>query len=404
MNILDDPKLQHMFIYKKLSQGTINNYKVVFKEVYEATGYTPEELLQRVRKEQRNPYKQVEGEKVYIEKEDRFITRIILQYMRFEEDKQIQNTTLFNKQRILRAFFAYYDIDLPKSIPLIIQHKRIRKKDLPNLSDIQKAVESSKNWRDKSLIKLLSDSGLRTSDAIKLTINDFKKSVKPYMKKMKFEEFIYTDPSGIIPCFDIIPEKTKKKGNIQITFATPEFVYYVFEHLKERHQRGLPLTDDEPLLMSYRTHTFIRKGAVPNLFSVINDTIFQGSMVNDRRFFRAHNLRKFFRTTLKNNMKLIDKQGYNDMNVADIVRVMCGHIPDSNIEEAYDAVDPDIMYEYYLQVMPKLLFKDIPVEHIKSPKFLELEQERDKAIQEKDEIKENFEENIMKILEKNGLI
>ena len=103
-------------------------------------------------------------------------------------------------------------------------------------------------------------------------------------------------------------------------------------------------------------------------------------------------------------MKLIDKQGYNDMNVADIVRVMCGHIPDSNIEEAYDAVDPDIMYEYYLQVMPKLLFKDIPVEHIKSPKFLELEQERDKAIQEKDEIKENFEENIMKILEKNGLI
>ena len=208
MNILDDPKLQHMFIYKKLSQGTINNYKVVFKEVYEATGYTPEELLQRVRKEQRNPYKQVEGEKVYIEKEDRFITRIILQYMRFEEDKQIQNTTLFNKQRILRAFFAYYDIDLPKSIPLIIQHKRIRKKDLPNLSDIQKAVESSKNWRDKSLIKLLSDSGLRTSDAIKLTINDFKKSVKPYMKKMKFEEFIYTDPSGIIPCFDITPEKT----------------------------------------------------------------------------------------------------------------------------------------------------------------------------------------------------
>lgn len=373
INIEEDPKLQYIFETNKLAEASITSYKIVFNKVYEITGYTPSELLLKARKEQRNPFITIDGEKEYLEIEDRFVTQILFKFLNKLEEEQLKSTTIQTKQRILRAFFSFYHIDLPKPVPLIIPRNRIRKKDLPTMEDVKSAVDYSKNFRNKAMFLLLL-TGLRSTDVRKLDIKTFKKACAEYMGTMSLSEFIRTDSSNIIPCFDIIPQKTRKHGNQQITFATPEFVKYIFLHLREREDMGLSLSDEEPLLMSYHSHGFLKRTAIASIFEYFNDTLFEGARVKDKRFFQAHHLRRYFRTTLKNNLKLIDEPGYNDMNIGDVVRIMSGHTPESGIEEAYDAIDVDVLKEYYLQVMDKFMMGEVPVETIKSPKYLKLEQ------------------------------
>lgn len=408
MNILEDPKLQYIIETKKLTQSSINGYRIVFETIFEITKLTPTEILQIVREEQRNPFKIINDKKVFIELEDRFITQLLLKFIRHLENSNLKNSSIQTKQRILRAFFKAYNIELPTSVPVIINRKRARKKDLPTVKDVKKAVEYVKNIRDRLIFKLLRDTGLRGIDARKLKIGTFRIGTFPYHKGMNIHEFIRTDPSNIVICFDIIPEKTKKHGNNQITFASPEVTELIFQHLREREDLGLPLDDEQPLLMSYKTHSFLSHNVFARIFSNVNDTLFNGAMVNGKRFFRAHNLRKLFRTTLKNNLQEIDQPGFNDMNVSDIIRIMCGHTPENDIEEIYDAIDIDVLREYYMQVMPKLTDKNLPVETLKSPKYLELELEKNIVLKENQELKNNIntivKQEIQKVLTENNRI
>ena len=90
------------------------------------------------------------------------------------------------------------------------------------------------------------------------------------------------------------------------------------------------------------------------------------------------------------------------MNVSDIIRIMCGHTPENDIEEIYDAIDIDVLREYYMQVMPKLTDKNLPVETLKSPKYLELELEKNIVLKENQELKNNIntivKQEIQKVL------
>jgi hypothetical protein len=91
-----------------------------------------------------------------------------------------------------------------------------------------------------------------------------------------------------------IPEKTSKKGNICVTFNTPEAKKYLINYLKKRPN----LTKDSHLFSAWDHH--MSEYTIIDIFRRINDNSFFGNN-EGKRFFHGYTLRKFFISTCNHN-------------------------------------------------------------------------------------------------------
>jgi integrase len=155
-----------------------------------------------------------------------------------------------------------------------------------------------------------------------------------------------------------MPKKTKKRGNLCITFNSGECSYYIFEYLKERDSLGYSLKPDTPLFHTYKNPDFLSNNAIPRMFQKLNNELHLGKDKNRNYVkFRAHNLRKLFSTTCRRNMSktAINMDNYTEL---DIISVFMGHTPpnakNSYVYVAVDDVDsPDnYLRQTYEALMP----------------------------------------------------
>jgi integrase len=374
MNIVDDPKLNRVFIKKNLSQSRRRMYLSNFKEMYDLTGLNPSELIAEAKEEQK-PSLDQSNQIIFKDVDDRKVTEYLYKLYARMEEKKLKPSTMKTKMGVIRSFYKSFRIILPDNIQINIPYQLIREGDIPNLEDIKKGVEQAKYLKYKAIILLIATSGIRSGDVRHLTVGNFLNATKEYHNGT-LDDLLHSK-RDIIPIWDFMPRKTIKQGNICITFNTPEASRYIIEYLKQRLGKGETLNDDSFLFTSTKNKQYSIKGFLW-VFSSVNDQLFGKDKLN-RDFFRAHNLRKFFLSTFR--------QKTND---AFTLKVVAGHSLRRNNDANYQEIPINEIKRLYMKVIPFLSIKDTRVYTIKSKEFMDLEKRYMEKDTEIKELKEQF--------------
>ncbi len=381
---ITDKKIKEYIEDRNLSQKRINEYNLIFSEYKkvikrilkkEDVNYTY--LIKQAKKEQQKPFKDNKGKIMYIDIPERSIAEYLKAYKNYltheTTNKQI---TIKNKISSIRTFYDDYEIQLPKNFKFDPQLPiRVKKGDIPDIEDVGKGVRVAKSLRDKAINVFVFSSGMRLSDVAPITMYDFLQSTEKYHNG-SIENLLKKDPENIIPTWDFIPEKTKKKGNLCITFNTTECVEYVFEYLEERIEKELPIEDDTALFRSNVYPNFFDPNSLGKIFTRINKYHFQNKKDNlDKSFYRAHNLRKLFLSIARNKNSDANSK-LDEESKIDIVSVLGGHKPPgATIKEVYEYADVDIFKKYYEGLLPFLSIRDNKSHNYKSDDVIKMEKQ-----------------------------
>lgn len=349
--IRQDMKLQQMFIRKNLSKSRIDLNIIAFTKMYELTGLTPTELITEALEEQEP--RLINGQLRFKQINDRKITRYLYNYYFFLQQENYKLQTIQTRMATVRAFYNEYDVELPKNIQLQNNKPLVTEGDLPARKDILKALQSTNNKRNKALILFLASTGIRSNDALEFKVHDLIQGCKNY-NVTSLNELLNIDADNVVPGFYFRPQKTIRSGNICCTFCTPECFKSLQDYLKTRPY----LTEDSPLFTN-RFNEKLSRDAVIRIFKTINDNEF--GFVNNQRFFKAHNLRKWFVSQCNQHSGDLLK-----------VHILAGHSI-SRIDATYNEINVDVMRRFYISLIPHLTVNPTRVKTVKSREYLELE-------------------------------
>lgn len=354
--IKNDPKIQQLTLRKNLSKSRLKHYRIVFSEIFDLTGKTPSELIENA-KEDQQPY--IKDDKIVFKGvEDREVTTYYYKYYEYLLNKKnISMSTIDVYLKVFRALYNEYGIDLPKNIQLDVEKKIIKEGDIPNRDNIRKALDYTNNIRNKAIITLLASSGIRSGDVRNFKIKDFVEATKDYHDSNTIHELLENkNIKNIIPCWHFKPLKTHKKGNICVTFNTPECSEYIIDYLRKREN-----LDNNSYLFISRQNNKLSNAPFIHIFRNINDNVFFKTQHN-KRFFHAHALRKFFISTCNHNSGDLAK-----------VNLLSGHSNKSNVHDAYNEVNVEVMKRFYIKLIPHLSVRDTKVHEYKPQDMIKLE-------------------------------
>ena len=374
--IRQDMKLQQMFIRKNLSKSRIDLNIIAFTKMYELTGLTPTELITEALEEQEP--RLINGQLRFKQINDRKITRYLYNYYFFLQQENYKLQTIQTRMATVRAFYNEYDVELPKNIQLqngrTLSYAFATEGDLPARKDILKALQSTNNKRNKALILFLASTGIRSNDALEFKVHDLIQGCKNY-NVTSLNELLNIDADNVVPGFYFRPQKTIRSGNICCTFCTPECFKLLQDYLKTRPY----LTEDSPLFTN-RFNEKLSRDAVIRIFKTINDNEF--GFVNNQRFFKAHNLRKWFVSQCNQHSGDLLK-----------VHILAGHSI-SRIDATYNEINVDVMRRFYISLIPHLTVNPTRVKTVKSREYLELERRLKEQELENQRLKDEFDRRL----------
>lgn len=118
--------------------------------------------------------------------------------------KRYSSNSMAQKIRCLRSYFdyLYYDIEVIDSNPIVnkkglrIKEDKVveKKQTYFPMVDIKQLIQNGKNSRDKAIIAVFATIGLRVSELIELTLEDYKrKTVTIITKGEKEREIIFNE-------------------------------------------------------------------------------------------------------------------------------------------------------------------------------------------------------------------
>ena len=375
--IRQDMKLQQMFIRKNLSKSRIDLNIIAFTKMYELTGLTPTELITEALEEQEP--RLINGQLRFKQINDRKITRYLYNYYFFLQQENYKLQTIQTRMATVRAFYNEYDVELPKNIQLQNNKPLVTEGDLPARKDILKALQSTNNKRNKALILFLASTGIRSNDALEFKVHDLIQGCKNY-NVTSLNELLNIDADNVVPGFYFRPQKTIRSGNICCTFCTPEAFKSLQDYLKTRPY----LTEDSPLFTN-RFNEKLSRDAVIRIFKTINDNEF--GFVNNQRFFKAHNLRKWFVSQCNQHSGDLLK-----------VHILAGHSI-SRIDATYNEINVDVMRRFYISLIPHLTVNPTRVKTVKSREYLELERRLKEQELENQRLKDEFEKRLESLVD-----
>ena len=357
-----DPKLINLLQRRKLSKGRIKQYNTTFTELHEITEKTPSQIL-KIAKDEQQPFTDKHGNPRILEMDDRTIYSYQYVYDRYLSKKGNGERTKDEKLKTFRSFLKEYNIDLPHPIKYDTKTERTREEDLPTWDNVKKSLKYCKSLRDKTIVLFIATSGMRESDVVNLSIEDLIKAIKIY--EINTVEEFYKNEEDIIPCWDFIPQKTSKDGNICITYNTHECIDYLKKYLEDRVNNNYSVELDDPLFRSKKTGDYLNTDSIDKLFQKLNKSLKLGKDKNGiYGKFRPQNLRKLFSTTCRKNITnvIVNKDKTTEI---DIVSVFTGHTPPNmNNSDVYDAVSSD-SFDNYLRVTYTALLPFLSVGKVK---------------------------------------
>ena len=374
----NDLKLQQMYIRKNLSENRKTQYNRVFQRIQTIAGYTPTQLLNLAREEQKP--RMADGQIEFKEIEDRTITQVQYQLYNHLVQNGLKLSTIKSELGIYRAFLREYNIQLPKNINIRLNQPLYEEGDLPQKQHILQAIQSTSNKRNKALFYFMSSSGIRPVDVRNLKIKDWIKACNYYTENddITIQELLDLEYDNFIPCFYFRPQKTSSFNNVCCTFCTPESTVAVMEYLKTRHIRS-----NEEYLFSSRGSDGgqLAQTSFRTLFQRLNDREFGVNKFGER-FFQAKYLRKFFISTCNSHSGDLLK-----------VRLLAGHTL-TDIDRAYNEINLNVMRRFYLKLVPYLSLNDTSVKTVKSKEYSDLERKLKKQELENRKLQEEIDDRI----------
>lgn len=341
--------IKNMCLSCNHSKQTQNNYNLSLRKYCEYFDMSLEELLMEAEEDEKNNVRW---------KNCRLRAKLI--ELRHHLLQNYAASTVKKHIWSIKFFYKFYDIEIQSLLRVTQQSLRnpqpIYYKDLPDREVIREAFKISSPLM-KAIILFSCSSGCARAEALSLTIQDYINAVSEYIPRRRMDIFEVIDflneKDDVVPTFNLRRKKTNK---YYITYCSPEAVNAINAYILTRTDS---VKNDSPLFDVSPTH-------LGRSFQKINDTLNLGNVGKYARF-RSHMLRKFHASALYNNGMSIDK--VNDLqgkakNVTDSVYFM------TNPEE--------LKYEYIRHLPAVTINMDVEKLSIKSPEFMQLENDKKK--------------------------
>ncbi|WP_305514442.1 hypothetical protein [Methanobrevibacter sp. V14] len=326
-------------------------------------------------------------------------------YIEFCEKRGNSTNTIVADLDLIKTFLKYYSVEYPKT-----NMKRTPPKwYLLTKEDIKFVIDDS-SLAHKILISTLKDSGLRLTDALQLTIDDFMTGTKEYHDFVDVNEFIDNAPEDMICVLELTPHKTKRFNVSCITGIGPETCNLILQNLRKlkneylpyvNKKKGLNLTMSKsdalfgnkrkyfkgPMKVQSVADIFARKNKKLRKYRIskIDEAISNGELsIEDRQKkidkipkFHAHALRKFFQTTIARTCGNLR-----------ICTIMEGHVAPVKTDPSYIQIGVDEVKEAYLSALPDLSLENIETKVYTSEVRREMEAKIDSLEKENEALKQ----------------
>ena len=365
--IRSDPMIIGWMAGIEAAKSTHDNYTHGLRLFCDFTGLTPIQLLEEAESEITN------GTLMRRRK----IKGYLISFRSMLKERDLAPKTIGNIMTGVNSFYRFNDIDLPN----LNNRKQFSPKPLKKntlwleKSDVQAILEHA-GVRDRAIILIMVSSGLSQVDVLNLQIKDVKSG--------------YDEHTGITT----LSVRRIKTDYDFTTFLSPEASKSVLNliELRQKHEKSKVRSDDDFL--------FTKRDVPDSYLETYDDSVRRldkyGLMAVFRRLahatgretakgtwsaIRAHNLRKYFNSTLLNNGAEIFFVDY-----------LMGHKLDP-MHEAYYRADPKKLREKYIKYLPFLSIEDTEVKIVESAEYNELKQNYDvmcdrvKELERKDTVK-----------------
>ena len=327
---------------------------------------TPSELIEEAEDE----------EEKKIRMKNRHIKKYLNDFLHHLIDKKKSPSYIRDFLITVRSFYSEFEVEIPK---IRLKHENTKRMittdDIVGKKHILRALEHC-NLKYKSIILLMSSSGMGKAEIIHLTYNDFLNAISEYYKPSINEQFdiyllaekIREQITDMIPTWQIKRHKTNMPF---ITFSSPESTQSVIYYLLERMKKNKPITNLDDPLFEANGHQ-VDSNSFSIYFLGINDKCDYG-FVGYHRFFTSHKLRKYFASTLnKNNVPEISTQW------------MLGHSID-RVTDAYFKLDINALKEQYKRVVKDLSIEKVITREITTKEYDNILEELRKEREIRDE-------------------
>ena len=188
----------------------------------------------------------------------------------------------------------------------------------------------------RSIILLMSSSGISRIDLLNLTIQDYLQATQDYHDHPESVKYAIQDMEevDVIPVFHLRRQKTSQH---YFTFCSHEAVKMINSYLLTRKET---LTKDKPLLK-------INKRYINTVFEKLNQYFHLGKVGNYNRL-RPHMLRKYHASQLA-------EAGMPTEHI----NILQGRKVTGVAHESYIRVNPDKLRDEYIEALPYLVIEDI---------------------------------------------
>ena len=359
---MDNELLKNLSITYNHSHNTKRAYKTSLTLYSDFFNMSLHELLREAEDEENNGIKW---------KHSKLKTKL-LEYRQHLLNNFSLNTVKARLNHVIK-FYKFYDIEvynLPK-----ISNKSMNKaipiyyKDLPDKEIIRESINIA-NPLMKSIILFTCSSGCGRAETRSLTIQDYIDSLSEYLPNRRLDIFQIIDlisgNDNIIPTFNILRKKTNK---YYTTYCSPEAVKAINSQILSRTDVVTNKSKLFKISNSYFTHSF----------QEINDELGLGR-VGEYGRFRSHMLRKFHASALYNDGMSLDK--VNDLQGKS----------KNKTDASYFMTNPDdLKYEYIKHLPAVTIMEDVKKLSIKSPEFVQIENENKELKTELDGIKADIQ-------------
>lgn len=359
MDIKEDQHFKDFIRSRNIRKSTARRYETNIKLFCQFLNKTPTEVIEEAEQE--------EEERLRMKK--RKIKRHLMSYTEYLESQNVSPTYIQKTMVSIRTFYREFEIELPHPVPIRNDEQILITTDnMINKDHIRKAV-SFANKKYQAIILLGSSSGMGAAEMINLTFGDFLKALEISEKRLpdmgeltqlleKRSEY------GLIPTWRI---KRYKTGMPYFTFSSPESTRAIMNWLQESDYYGrYPTNPKDWLFYNYRSKEIhkIDNRILGVSFGRLNDKCGFGHQ-GRLRFFRSHNLRKFFATTLQKN-------GVQQI----ITDWLLGHKLNP-VTGAYFKPDIQAVKQEYMKALPDLSLRETNVKTIHSKEYEELVKQRE---------------------------
>ena len=224
----NDKEFQKIMMMKDISPATKEGYIVVLSDFCKAIDKPYAEIVDSLKEQQ---YDKIENNRIIRYDAEQGLTKEYLTiFYLYMKEKGNKNSSINQKMRIVRTLLNESGVILPKWKKLVEEKKKntiLLRKDLKYILDVS-------NIHQKALFTFLLSTGIRVSDALSFTIEDFIISTNKYHDCVTLDEFLEKATGDMIGFWEFIPNKTKKSGIVCKVCNSQESTKYLLLSISER--------------------------------------------------------------------------------------------------------------------------------------------------------------------------